>query len=94
MNRFLKGVITGAVIVLAVVLIIWVLRFFYNRDKRLYELIKREGEIESIRDDVSRRDPYEFLDDPGVRRAADNGIEWINRKRDEILHRGRSTGND
>jgi hypothetical protein len=97
MNSFLKGVITGAVIVLTGVLIVTALRFFYNRDKQIYEYMERQHEIEALQKDgffqnLRNRDPDEFLDDPGVRGAADRGLERINRKRDEILHRGEVQG--
>jgi hypothetical protein len=93
-KTFLRGVVTGAAIMLVFVLIIAALRFFYNRDKRIYELIEREGEIEAIREGVVDRDVYEFLEDPGVRGAADRGIDTIRRKRDEVLQRERSGGDD
>jgi hypothetical protein len=94
MKVFWRGVITGAAIMLALVLVIAALRFFHNRDKQLYEYVEHQNEIQELYEDYGNRNSDEFLDDPGVRGAADRGLERINRKRDEILHRGRSTGND
>jgi hypothetical protein len=37
MNGFIKGMITGAGIMLALVLVIAVLWFFHNRDRQIYE---------------------------------------------------------
>jgi hypothetical protein len=94
MNSFLKGVIIGAAIMLALVLVVTVFRFFHNRDKQLNEYVERQNETQELREDYGNRDPDEFLDDPGVRRAADKGIDTIRRKRDEVLQRERSEGND
>jgi hypothetical protein len=95
MKAFLRGMITGAGIILALVLVIAVFRFFHNRDKQIYEYVERQNEIQELREDYGNRDPYEFLDDiPGARGAADNGIERIHRKRDEIIQRQRNTGDD
>jgi hypothetical protein len=72
---------------LALVSVIAVLWFFHNRDKRIYEYVRREYEIRALREDYGNRDLYEFLDDPGIRGAADSGIERFRGRRDEILQR-------
>jgi hypothetical protein len=88
MNSFLKGIITGAAGMLALVLVITVFRFFYNRDKKIYEYMEAQREIEAMQEDIGNRDPYEFLDGvPGVRRAADNATDEFRRKRDEAIQR-------
>jgi hypothetical protein len=94
MNSFLKGVAAGAGIMLALVLVVAGFRFFYKRDQGIYEYLERQDEIREIKEDYGGRDPYEFLDDPGVRGAADSGIERIRRKRDEVLQRGGGGGNN
>jgi hypothetical protein len=86
LNNFVKGVITGAGVMLALVLVIGAFRFFYERDKKIYEYAERQHEIQEIREDYRNRDPYEFLDEvPGVRGAADGAAEEFNRKRDEAI---------
>jgi hypothetical protein len=86
MNSFVKGIITGAGIMLALVLVIGAFRFFHERDKKIFEYAERQNEIQEIREDYRNRDPYEFLDGvPGVRGAADGATEEFNRKRDEAL---------
>jgi hypothetical protein len=90
MNSFWKGVITGAAGMFALVLVITVFRFFYNRDKKIYEYMEAQREIEALQEDIGNRDPYEFLDDPGVRGAADNAAGEFRRKRDEAVQRIRS----
>jgi hypothetical protein len=94
MKIFWRGIAAGAAVILAAVLIILAFRFFYKRDKKIYEYLERQYEVQTRREAIINRDPDEFLDDPGVRRAADDGIERIRRKRDEIIQRERSTGDD
>jgi hypothetical protein len=95
MKAFWRGVVTGIITTIVLILVILVFRFFHNRDKQIYEYMEQQHEIQSLQEDYGNREPYEFLDDiPGVRRAADRGIERINRKRDEILQRNGSRGND
>jgi hypothetical protein len=90
MRSFLKGMITGAMGVLVIVLVISALRFFHERDRKIFEYMERENEIQEIRDDIIGRDAYEFLDIPGVRGAADRANEEFIRKRDEAIQRIRS----
>ncbi|GHV63911.1 hypothetical protein AGMMS49587_15200 [Spirochaetia bacterium] len=87
MSSFWKGVITGAGIMLALVLVVTAFRFFHERDRKIFEAMERQNEIQEIREDYSGRDPYEFLDTPGVRGAADSATEEFNRKRDEAVQR-------
>ncbi|GHU77984.1 hypothetical protein FACS189462_1370 [Spirochaetia bacterium] len=87
MNSFIKGVITGAGIMLALALVIGAFRFFHERDKKIYEYAEKQNEIQEMREDYRNRDPYEFLDTPGVRGAADNAAEEFNRKRNEAIQR-------
>ncbi|GHT80261.1 hypothetical protein FACS1894130_11240 [Spirochaetia bacterium] len=92
MNSFVKGVITGAGIMLVLVLSIAAFRFFNERDKKIYEYVEQQHAIQEMREDYGNRDPYEFLDTPGIRGAADNGYEQFRRDRDEILQRWGSPG--
>jgi hypothetical protein len=85
MNSFVKGIIIGAAGMLVLVLVIAGFRFFNERDKQIYEYMERQNEIQAIEQDVRDRDPYEFLDTPGVRGAADSATEEFNRKRDEAI---------
>ncbi|GHV13792.1 hypothetical protein FACS189491_09230 [Spirochaetia bacterium] len=87
MNNFLKGVIAGAAVVLAAGFLIfaaWDARS-YNREEKLLQ--ETQHEIQEMRDSYGNRDPYEFLDDPGVRGAADGASEEFKRKRDEAIQR-------
>ncbi|GHT52212.1 hypothetical protein FACS1894106_0440 [Spirochaetia bacterium] len=88
MNSFIKGVITGAGIMLALVLVIVAFRFFHERDKKIFEYAERQNEIQTLEEEYRNRDPYEFLDEvPGVRGAADNAADDFRRKRDEAIQR-------
>jgi hypothetical protein len=87
MKTFWKGVITGAGFMLVLVLIISAFWFFHERDRKLYEAMELQNEIQELREDYSNRDPYEFLNDPGVRGAADDARDGFYRKLDEILQR-------
>jgi hypothetical protein len=94
MNSFWKGVITGAALMLALVLVILGFRFFHERDRKIFEAMEKQNEIQKMREDYSNRNPYEFLDIPGVRGAADSATEEFNRKRDEAIQRIRGGRTD
>jgi hypothetical protein len=88
MKTFWKGVITGAAGMLVLVLIILAFQFFHERDRKIFEAMERQHEIEAMQEDIGNRDPYEFLDRvPGVRGAADNAAGEFQRKRDEAVQR-------
>jgi hypothetical protein len=87
MNSFLKGVITGAAGVLVLVLLVLAFRFFYNRDRKIYEYMETQNEIQAIQEDINNRPLDDFLEDPGVRGAADNAADEFRRKRDEAVQR-------
>jgi flagellar biosynthesis/type III secretory pathway M-ring protein FliF/YscJ len=90
MNIFWKGVITGAAGVLVLVLLIFVFRFFHERDRKIFEYMEAQSELQIMQEDISNRPPVEFLEDPGVRGAADNAADEFRRKRDEAIQRIRS----
>ena len=87
MNKFWKGVITGAAGMLVLVVLVLVFRFFHERDKKIYEYMEAQREIQSIQEDINNRPLDEFLEDPGVRGAADNADAEFRRKRDEAVQR-------
>jgi hypothetical protein len=90
MNSFLKGAITGAAGVLVLVLLVFVFRFFEERDRNLFEAMEARDELRSIQEDITNRPPGEFLEDPGIRGAADNADAEFRRKRDAAVQRIRN----
>jgi hypothetical protein len=82
MSNFLKGFLTGAVIVLALVLAV---RFFWERDRKIYEYMEAQHELQTMREDYSNRPSAEFLEDPGVRGAVEEARDGYYRRLDEIL---------
>jgi hypothetical protein len=87
MSSFLKGIITGAAGVLVLVLVVLAFRFFHNQDRKILEYIEAQNELQTMQEDISNRLPDEFLEDPGVRGAADNAADEFRRKRDEAVQR-------
>jgi hypothetical protein len=84
MKVFWKGVCAGAGGILAIVLAVAAIRFFRERDRKIYELMEKEYELQMLREEYGNRDPYEFLDEvPGVRGSADSAADEFRRKRDE-----------
>jgi hypothetical protein len=66
MKTFWKGVITGAAGMLVLVLLVLAFRFFYNRDRKIYEYMEAQREIEVLQEDIGNRPLNEFLEDPGI----------------------------
>jgi hypothetical protein len=87
---FLKGIITGAAFVLLLALLGAAFRFYYRRDREILEAMEAQREIELLQKDIGSRPADEFLEDPGVRGAADSAAEEFRRKRDEAVQRIRS----
>jgi hypothetical protein len=87
MNNFLKGIITGAAGMLVLVLVVMAFRFFYNRDRKMLEYMEAQSEIQGMQEDINNRPLDMFLEDPGVRGAADNTADEFRRKRDEAIQR-------
>jgi hypothetical protein len=87
MNDFLKGIITGAVGMLVLVLVVLAFRFFHNRDRKILEYMEAQNELQIMQEDIGNRPPDKFLEDPGVRGAADNAAGEFRRKRDEAVQR-------
>jgi hypothetical protein len=87
MKTFWKGVLSGAGLMLVLVLIIAAFRFFNERDRKIYEAMELQNEIKELQEDYINRDPADFLGDPGVRGAADSARDDYYRRIDEILQR-------
>jgi hypothetical protein len=85
MNKFWKGVITGTAGVLVLLLLVLAFRFFYNRDRKILEYMEAQNGIQAMQEDIGNRPLNEFLEDPGVRGAADNAADEFRRKRDEAI---------
>jgi hypothetical protein len=91
MNKFWNGVITGTAGMLILVLLVLAFRFFWERDRKIFEAMEKGREIEVLQEDIGNRDAYEFLNDnAGVRGAADKAAGEFERKRDDLLQRFRS----
>jgi hypothetical protein len=85
MNSFLRGVIAGAAGMLLLAVLVMAFRFFRKRDRKIYEYMEARNEIETLREDINSRPAGEFLEDPGVRGAADGADAEFRRKRDEAV---------
>jgi hypothetical protein len=90
MKVFLKGVITGVAGMLVLVVLVFVFRFFSERDRKIYEYMEAQRELQTMQEDIGNRHLDEFLEDPGVRGAADSADAEFRRKRDEAVQRIRS----
>jgi cbb3-type cytochrome oxidase subunit 3 len=90
MNTFLKGVITGATGVLVLVILFLAFWFFHERDRKIHEYMEAQHELQALQEDIGNRPSDKFLEDPGIRRAADNAADEFRRKRDEAVQRIRS----
>jgi len=95
LTDFGKGVIAGVVLAVIIFGVIFALMYFNKRDKELIEYAKKQMEIEALQEDVSNRDPAEFIDTvPGVRRTTDTAADEFKRKRDKAVQRFRSRNTD
>jgi hypothetical protein len=89
MSDFWKGISVGIVITFFLVVLVLVFRFFQERDRKIFEYMEAQNEIQTMQEDIGNRPLGEFLDDPGVRGAVDNAAGEFQRKRDDLLHRFR-----
>jgi hypothetical protein len=87
MNSFLRGIITGAAGMLVLVLVILAFRFFHNRDRKILEYMEAQNELQTMQEDIGNRPSDEFLEDPGVRGAADRADAEFRSKRDKAIQR-------
>jgi hypothetical protein len=94
MKTFWKGVLVGAIVLLVIGFL--VLAAFdaaeYNREAKLLQ--ERKDETKELLQDYRNRDPNEYFNIPGVRGAADSGIEYFRKRRDEVLQRNGSQGDN
>jgi hypothetical protein len=86
-KAFWQGVAVGVGGTVLIVLLVLVFRFFQERDRKIYEYMEARNEIEALQEDIGNRPLDEFLEDPGVRGAADNADAEFQRKRDEAVQR-------
>ncbi len=94
LTDFAKGLIVGVLVAIVIFLVIALLIYSNKRDKELIEYAERQMEIQELREDIINSDPVEFLEDPGVRRAADGAADEFIRKRDEAIQRLRNRHSD
>jgi len=94
LTDFAKGIIVGFLFAVIIFGVVIAFHFLNKRDKELIEYAEKQIEIEALREDIINRDPDEFLEEPGVRRAADGAAAEFERKRDEIMERFRSRNAD
>jgi hypothetical protein len=67
------------------VVVVLAFRFFHNRDRKILEYMEAQNELQIMQEDIGNRPLDEFLEDPGVRGAADNAAGEFQRKRDEAI---------
>ena len=87
---FGKGVIAGVLLSAIVFGLVVGVMVHRMKVKEIVEYVERQQVIEQLREDYINRDPLEFLEDPGIRGAADGAATDFERRRDEILQRFRS----
>ena len=89
LTDFGKGIIAGFIVSAVLFGIAAGVMVHRQRVKEIAEYAERQQLIELLREDYVNRDPLEFLEDPGVRRAADGAAADFERRRDEALQRFR-----
>jgi hypothetical protein len=95
MKRFWHGVAAGGVAVIVLVIVLCVMQFCGNMRREEIELLEKQSELQTLREEYSGRSALEFLDEfPGARGAADEGKRRLEAKREELLQRGRSGNAD
>ena len=90
LTDFAKGIIIGFCVGIIVVGFAAAILNRHKKDRELIEYVEKQQAIEVLREDYGNRDPVEFMELPGVRRAADNAITDFERKRDEAVQRFRN----
>ena len=95
LTDFAKGIIIGFCVGIFIVGLTAVLLNRHKKErtsgsKELIEYVEKQQAIEAMREVYANRDPVEFLDMPGVRRAADGAIADFERRRDEAVQRFRN----
>jgi hypothetical protein len=87
MKGFWRSVVTGAGVVLFLVLLVTAFRFFRERDRKIFEAMEAQREIELLQTDIGSRSADEFLEDTAIRGAADDAADEFRRKRDKVVQR-------
>ena len=90
LTDFAKGIIIGFCVGIIVIGFAAALLNRHKKDRELIEYVEKQQAIDALREDYGNRDPVEFMELPGVRRAADNAITDFERKRDEAVQRFRN----
>ena len=90
LTDFDKGVIAGFLAAVIIFGVIFWFVYLHNRDRRVIEYAEKQIEIDEMREEIINRSSDEFLEEPGVRRAADGAAAEFERKRDEAVQRFRS----
>jgi hypothetical protein len=90
LTDFGKGFIVG--FLLSAIIFGFVAGYMAHRVKvkEVIDYAERQIEIQELREDYINRDPAEFLEVPGVRRAVDGAAADFDRNLDEILQRFRN----
>jgi MFS superfamily sulfate permease-like transporter len=94
LTDFSKGIIAG--FLLSAIIFSFVVGFMAHRMKvkemtnYVLEYVEKQQIIEDLREDYINRDPVEFLEVPGVRRAVDGAAAEFEQRRDEALYRFRN----
>jgi hypothetical protein len=94
LTDFGKGIITGFLI--SAIVFSFIAGVIIHRAKvkemtnYVQEYVEKQQIIEFMREDYVNRDPVEFLNDPGVRGAADGAIDEFERRRNEAVYRFRN----
>jgi hypothetical protein len=72
-----RGALIGMAGLVVLALLFLVFRFFWERDRKIYEYIEAQSELQGIPDDSGNPPLGEFPEDAGVwERAEDTGIEF------------------
>jgi hypothetical protein len=95
MKRFWQGVAAWGVAVIVLVVVVTVIQFCGNMRREEIELLEKQSELQTLREEYSGRPAVEFLDGvPGAHGAADEGKRRLDAKREELLRRGGSGNAD
>ena len=90
LTDFARGNIIGVCVGVIIVGIIAAILNRRYRERELIEYVEKQQAIEVLREDYVNRDPVEFMELPGVRRAADDATADFERRRDEAVQRFRN----
>jgi hypothetical protein len=94
LTDFAMGLIVGFISAVIICGVVASFVYSHNKNKELVEYVEKQMEIGEMREEIISRDPDDFFDEPGVRRAADGAAAEFERKRDEIMERFRSRNAD